>query len=106
MLFTDWHDFVVYPKDPNRVRSRQDRLDTGSAKRTSPGAVSAAAIDPAAGYLVERTQVELTGDPFQAMVVTEVGDVCIWTTTRVWFLLRRHGGMEKLLTLSRDPPTE
>lgn len=104
MLFSVWQDFVIYPKDPNRVQSRKNRLDTANARRTLPGKIPTAPIEPSDGFLVERSQVELDSDPFQAMVVTNGGDVHIWTKARVWFLLRRHGNMEKLLTLSRDPP--
>src|SRR5262245_32361857 len=102
-LFHEWHDFVTFPLDPSRVRSMEQRLDTANA--VDP---RAAEYDPSTtgGARVSRTDLQLDGedaDQFEAMEVTDYGDVAVWTRRRVW-CLRREAGLEKLIYLPRHPP--
>ena len=90
MLFHEWTEFVTYPTDSSRVRSRAERLDTSH---------SAGAVVPLATILNN-------GDVFECMEIEDSGWVIIWTRNKVWFLARegQGGRIEKLRYVPRHPP--
>ena len=53
--------------------------------------------------IVHRDSVEILGDEFEAMEITDRADITVWTTTRVWCLIKGPG-LERLLFLPRNPP--
>ena len=85
-LSLTWRDFVLFSFDPDRVQTREARFDL-----TAVGA-----------QVVGQEIVVWPGDAFDAMRVDELGNVSIWTKKRAWFLRREHG-IEKLLSIPRDP---
>jgi len=46
---------------------------------------------------------ESEGERFEAMKVSEDGNVTIWTTHKVWCIIK-HGNLDKLIFLPRNPP--
>ena len=102
MLYKKWIDFVVYPADANRVKSREERLKTD-------GAVSELEND---GELGKKFGLMVSwndygfiydGDKFEAMWIDDNGNVIIWTEKRVWSLHRRIDGKERMTYLPRNP---
>ena len=91
MLFHDWKDFITYPLDSTRVRSRAERLNTS--------APHGAAVIPLSTVLVGN-------DTFECMEIDDKGHVTIWTIDKVWFLTREGvgGQIEKLRYVPRHPP--
>lgn len=88
LLVHEWQDFVIFPKDPDRIKAREERL--------------ALALQEEGGFVVKKDLLVRPGDEFEAMRVSELGDVEVWTRKKVWALLRKHG-MEKLFFVSRQP---
>jgi hypothetical protein len=46
---------------------------------------------------------EKDGERFEAMRISEDGNVTVWTTTKVWFIIK-HGNLDNLIYLPRNPP--
>ena len=84
MITKKWHDFAIRFHNP--IHGLKERLDVEGAEK-----------------VVKRELVERIGDKFETMEITELGDVTIWTTTKVW-CIRKAGGAEKLIFLPRNPP--
>lgn len=100
-IFYKWTDFVIYPDDAARVTSIEQRLDTSKAivvkhHKDMPFARTH-------GALPQKSEVVFNDDEFEAMEITEQGEVFIWTKQRVWRLFRLHG-YEKLIFFPRHPP--
>ena len=105
MLFREWKDFVSFPLDPNRVRTRDERLDTSNAYRRDRDGKYPQDYKPDRGAVIDLGVVLSDDDAFECMEVTDYGDVTIWTRDKVWHLLRKNTNhMEKLLYLHRHPP--
>ena len=107
MLFREWKDFVSYPLDPSRVRTRNERLDTSKAcRRGNDGKYPPDYLSsPDHGAVIDRHILFYDDDVFECMEVTDYGDVTVWTRDKVWHLFRRNtGNMEKLMFLRRHPP--
>jgi hypothetical protein len=51
---------------------------------------------------VTREIVESLEERFESMKTSEDGCVTIWTTSKVWFIVK-HGRLEKLIYLPRNP---
>ena len=107
MLFKDWHDFVVYPMDPERVHTRAARIDTSTACRLGPNGryPDEYSSNKNAGAVIDQTYVTQFGDAFESMEIDDYGSVMIWTRDNVW-CIRRDRGMEKLIFLPRNPPNQ
>lgn len=100
MIYKEWIDFVSYPLDPNKITSREQRLDLADAVvPTSPHYK----IENGAIITKEFIHLEYDNDEFEAMAISDYGDVCIWTKKKVWFLLRRGEMMEKMMFVQRHP---
>jgi hypothetical protein len=108
MLFQEWHDFVTYPLDPNRVTTLRERLDTSRAFRLQADGQYPPGFKPSGKEGVVEISMVIRGDDvFERMSISDYGDVCIWTRDKVWVLLRRgSGGMEKLMYVLRHPPKD
>jgi len=109
MVFREWREFVVYPTNPDRVRSRDARLNTADAFRVGPDGhyppdYHSGGNDRAA--VIPLSTVIFGDDIFECMDVDDFGHVLIWTRDKVWFLNREgiNGGIEKLRYLPRHPP--
>ena len=110
MLFKEWKEFVTYPGDSSRVKSREQRLDTSKAFRIGAGGEYPPELHQ--GPTAERVAVIplsklVSGDDaFECMEVTDHGYVCIWTRNKVWYLSREgnEGRIEKLRYVLRHPP--
>ena len=103
-VYREWHDLVVYPLHPERVRTREQRLDTSEALDPespgySPGCKESALVT--LRYLLPG----FDDDVFEAMEVGDSGDVTIWTKKRVWLLWRPEGGLERFKFVLRYPPS-
>jgi len=88
MIFTKWQDFVIYPMNARKVKSRRDRLDTSKAYFPMDSGLYPnelhASIENGAAIQIE--SVLRDGDEFEAMEVDDFGDVTIWTRDRVWYI--------------------
>ena len=92
MLSREWQDFIIYPLDSTRVRSRAERVD----------------LSPREGAVVcPRSTILRWEDVFEGMEIGEHGQVTIWTRDKVWFLATdgNEDRIEKLRFLPRHPPT-
>lgn len=102
MLYKEWIDFVIFPSDSNKVKTREERLNT-------KGAVSYLENDGESakefGLIVNWNDYTMNpdNDKFEAMWVDDDGNVIIWTEKRVWSLHRRIDGKEKMTYLPRNP---
>ncbi len=92
MLFQEWKEFITYPTDSSRVRSR--------AKRMGLSGGQSAAVIPLSLIIGG-------DDTFDCMEIDDYGHVTIWTKQKVWFLTRDGvgGQIEKLRYVPRHPPT-
>ena len=94
MLFRQWQDFILYPLDPDRVNSLEDRLDISKA-------------DQRTGFIFTFESAVQSDDIFEVTEISEYGHVMIWTRDKVWCLVREgnNAGMEKMRYVPRHPPT-
>lgn len=100
-LYKEWNDFVTFPKDPNKIRSKEARLDTANAVHNNSEEYNQGLVDEK-GFIVTLDIVLFDDDRFEAMEVNSGGAVVIWTRKRVWCLQNR-GTMEKLNYFPRHP---
>ena len=103
MLYKEWIDFVVYPSDSNKVKTREERIDT---KNTVPAIEKYENYELAkkVGYAVSWNDSEMSNDDkFEAMWIDDDGNVIVWTEKRVWSLHCRIDGKEKMIYLPRNP---
>ena len=99
MLYKEWIDFVVYPSDAEKVKTREQRIDTEKAMPSLNHKLA-----KKAGYIVSWNDYEISNaDKFEAMWIDEDGNVIIWTEKRVWSLHRRIDGKEKMTYVPRNP---
>lgn len=100
MLYQEWINFVVYPSDADKVKTREERINTN-------GAISEMENDGELGrkfgLIVSWNDYGFNGDVFEAMWIDDDGNVIIWTEKRVWSLHRRIDGKEKMTYLPRNP---
>jgi hypothetical protein len=82
MILNEWREFILASTKP--VTSIKERFRLENSER-----------------IVRRTVIEHSDDSFETMEVSELGDIIIWTTTRVW-CIRKEGGFEKLIYLPRN----
>jgi hypothetical protein len=99
MIFREWHDFVMWPTNPDRVSTADERLDTSCV-----GADSCDQPEKASAKLVTQAIIVDEDDDFEQMAVGEFGDITIWTRDKVWCIRRSHG-LEKLMYVPRHPPS-
>ena len=107
MIFREWQEFVTYPLDPNRVRTKAERLDTSEAFRRGLDGKYPQDCKPSSSRatIIDLGMIVYDGDVFERMEVTDQGDVLIWTHEKVWMLLRKNtAGIEKLIYVPRHPP--
>ena len=104
-LYKIWQDFVYYPRDPDRVKTLQERLNVSGA--LDPNSKDWEPEDAFAhGFIVKIADVVcVAGDEFEAMEVSDGGNVTIWTKHKVFYLNRRCNGIEKLTSFPRNPPS-
>lgn len=88
------HDFVYCSRNTGLFRSREDRIDL---KIVDAGLKEKAVVVTIETILID------DDDVFEAMELSEFGDVLIWTKKSVW-TIRREGNWEKLLFVPRNPP--
>lgn len=104
MLYKEWIDFVIYPSDPNKISSLEERIDVSNAVRVeSDDYKNHFELVHQRGIVCTIDQILFDDDKFEAMGINNYGDVCIWTQKRVWTLLRRFGEMEKLIFIPKNP---
>jgi hypothetical protein len=109
MVFREWQEFVTYPLDPNRVRTKAERLDTRGAFRRGIDGKYPQDYESSSSRaaIIDLGMIVYDGDVFERMEVTEYGDVLVWTRQKVWLLLRKNtAGMEKLIYVPRHPPKD
>lgn len=107
MLFTQYQEFIVFPLDPDKVKSQQDRLNTGQGFRVNTNGVYPPDYTPSSeqGAVVPIEHIVFDNDQFEAMEVTDSGHVNIWTRDRVWFLMREgsNNQIERMKFVQRNP---
>jgi hypothetical protein len=102
-LYKEWIDFVTFPKDADKVKSQEERLDTANAVYRTSEEFEQALID-GKGLVVTSDMVLFDDDKFEAMEISSGGGVFIWTKKRVWCLQHRGmSGIEKLNYFPRHP---
>ena len=104
MLYKKWIDFVVYPSNADKVKTREERIDTKNAipeidRYDNPE------LAKEFGFIVNWSDYSFTydNDKFEATWIDDNGNVIIWTEKRVWSLHRRIDGKEKMTYLPRSP---
>jgi hypothetical protein len=102
MLYKKWIDFVVFPSDSNKVKTREDRLKTENALSQNER-LENPEFAKEFGYIVSWNDYDFNDDVFEAMWIDENGNVIIWTDKKVWSLHRRIDGKEKMIYLPRNP---
>ena len=103
MLYKEWIDFVVFPSNPNKILTREQRVNTTNAVRFESEEYKNFELVHQRGFVYTKDRIIFDDDKLEAMAINSKGDVCIWTETRVWTLLRRFGDMEKLIYVPRNP---
>jgi hypothetical protein len=92
-LDKEWKDFVIFPKDPERIKSREERLDLSLV---SCGA-----------QVIRHDDIAQQGDVFEAMHIDAFSHVMFWTQKTVGAVRRWSGPqVERLLVVPRHPPKE
>jgi len=106
MLFNEWKEFVTYPGDSTRIKSREQRLDTSNAFRIGPDGKYSPEMSAEGAAVIPLSMIVSEGDKFDCMEVTDHGHVNIWTRDKVWFLTREGNDwrIEKLRYVPRHPP--
>lgn len=102
MLYKKWIDFVVFPSDSNKVKTREDRLKTESALSQNER-IENPEVAKEVGYFVSWNDYDFKDEVFESMWIDEDGNVIIWTDKKVWSLHRRIDGKEKMIYLPRNP---
>ena len=102
MLYKEWIDFVIYPSNADKVKTREERIFTKNAlsrdeKFENPESAKQN------GYIVSWKDYDFKDDIFEAMWIYDDGDVIIWTEKKVWSLYRRLDGKEKMTYVPRNP---
>jgi hypothetical protein len=93
-LDSDWQDFVIFPTDPKRIRTREERLD-----------LSLVSCGARAVLCADKDKLVAPGDEYAGMHIDDRGNVIVWTRKRVC-VLQRLNGMETYLLLPRHPFNE
>ena len=100
-LYKEWIDFVTFPKDVERVRSEEARLNITKAVYVDSEQYNQGLGDEN-GFVVTSNIILFDDDKFEAMEINTGGGVVIWTQKRVW-CLQNQGTREKLIYLPRHP---
>lgn len=103
MIYHSWIVIVIYPLDPSRVLTREERLDTSHAVRIV-GENFKPSLHPQDAVVTQDMVVRDAGE-FVAMEIDDYGFVTVWAENKVYYLLRDRG-LEKFIGLRRNPPTE
>ena len=77
MIITEWKDFVL-SRSPE-ITNQTQRFNLLLSDRR-----------------VTRDILETEGERFEAMKISQDGSVTVWTTGKVWFIIK-HGELEKLI---------
>jgi hypothetical protein len=87
MITSEWKDFIL------------------TRDGTHPDLKARFEIKPNSHVVIHRDFVEKDGDRFEAMKIDELGDVMIWTTTKIWWIVRQgnKNQIERLLFVPRHP---
>jgi len=101
MLYsTDWYDFVIYPQRPELGDSLKNRLNIDKAYRKLEDGSMPLDFNPKSekGIVIQKSDIECSNDKFQAILINDFGNVCIWTDTRIWITTRigKSGAIEKI----------
>lgn len=102
MLYKEWIDFVVYPSDANKVKTREERIFTENALSQNERFENPETAKQNS-FVVSWKDYDFNDDVFEAMFIDDVGNVTIWTEKRVWSLHRRIDGKEKMTYVPRNP---
>lgn len=102
MLYKEWVDFVIYPSDADKVKTRGERLLTQNAISQDERFENPENAKQH-GYIVSWTNYDFGDDVFEAMWIDDSGNVIIWTEKKVWSLHRRLDGKEKMVCVPRNP---
>ena len=102
MLYKKWVDFIVFPSDSNKVKTREDRLRIENAL-TQNERIENPEFAKKVGYVVCWKDYDFKDEVFDAMWIDEIGNVIIWTDKKVWSLHHRIDGKEKMTYLPRNP---
>lgn len=102
MLYKKWIDFVVFPSDSNKIKTREDRLKTENSLSQNEK-IKTPELAKEVGYFVSWNDYDFRHEEFEAMWIDEIGNVIIWTDKKVWSLHRRLDGKEKMIYFPRNP---
>jgi hypothetical protein len=100
MLYKEWMDFVVYPSDADKVKTREERINT---KGAIPELENDGEVGKKFGLIVSWNDYGFKDDVFEAIWIDDDGNVIIWTAKRIWSLHRRIDGKEKMIYVPRNP---
>ena len=100
MLYKEWIDFVVYPSDADKVKTREERINT---KGAIPELENDGELGKKFGLIVSWGDYGFKDDIFEAIWIDDNGNVVIWTEKLIWMLHRRIDGKEKMTYVPRNP---
>lgn len=114
VIYKEWVDFVIYTANSRDTQTFTQRLDTSKAvdldsidPKDTDAITKAVALARERGAIVSKSSVVTGDDQFEAIEITNYGDVTIWTKQKVWRLHKLRGYeclYEKLLFSPRHPP--
>lgn len=100
-LFKEWVDFVLWPEQPDQIKTLSERTDITHAQRPE-----SCAYTPDSKAIIQRSMIDREDDPFEAMEISNSGKVTIWTQNKIWQVVTTaKGEVEKLNSVPRNPPT-
>jgi len=110
MLFHEWKEFITYPLDSNRIRSRAERFDTSKGFKLGPDGKYPSDYSDGKGEkpaVIPLSTIIVGDDVFECMEISDSGWVVIWTREKVWYLAREGNSsqIEKLRYVPRHPPS-
>jgi hypothetical protein len=96
---TSWTDFIILPNEIGGIQTYQERVNVARAVDTSTNGWDAHLH----AALITEDKVTQPNDLFEAMEISERGDVMIWTTKRIWYIRRECNAKERLRFVPRHP---
>jgi hypothetical protein len=100
-IYKEWVDFVSFPLDPEKCYTRVQRLDITNAVSVNSENYTPE-LGTEKGVIVTKDHIFFDDDEFEEMLISDYGQVIVWTKKRVW-TLQDQGHREKLVFLPRHP---
>lgn len=100
-IYKKWIDFVSFPLAPEKCHTKEQRLNLKDAVTVNSENYTPA-LGTEKGVIISQNLILFDDDEFEEMLISDYGQVIIWTRKRVWSL-QDQGYREKLIFLPRHP---